>query len=154
MGFAIPINVAKNLLPRLQKAGGGIVAAPQLGVVPGLIAATQRGPVAVGLSALTPQARHAWKLPDSGLLVGTVKPGLPAARAGLRGGNQVQQFRGGGITLGGDVITAAGGRPVDGLEDIQAVLIDRKVGDTVTLRVVNAGKARELKVKLDESSFK
>ncbi|WP_291423706.1 trypsin-like peptidase domain-containing protein [Deinococcus sp.] len=155
VSFAIPVNVAKNLLPRLQKATGGMVLAPRLGIAAGLLAATQQGnAVPVGLSALTPEARRAWNLPDAGLLVGGVSAGLPAARSGLRGGQQVQQFRGGQITLGGDVITAVNGRPVDGLEDIQAVLIDRAVGDTVTLRLVRAGQARDVKVRLDESAFR
>lgn len=154
VGFAIPINVAKNLLPRLQKAGGGMVSAPQLGIDAGLVAQTRQGVMPVGVSALSAAARQQWQLPDAGIVVGTVTPGLPAARAGLRGGTQTQQFRGGLIRLGGDVIVGVNDKPVDGIEDLQAVLIDKNQGDSVTLKVWNAGKTRDVKVTLDASAFK
>ena len=53
----------------------------------------------------------------------------------------------------GDVIVAVNGQPVDALEDLQAALIDRQEGDTVTLKVVRGGEEREVKVTLDASSF-
>lgn len=154
VGFAIPVNVAKNLLPRLQAAQGRMISAPQLGIVPGLFAQTQRGGTPVGVSALSAAARQQWQLPENGILVGAVTPGLPAAKAGLRGGTQERQFRGGQVTLGGDVIVAVNGKAVDGLEDLQAVLIDRKQGDSVTLKVWNAGKTRDVKVTLDATAFR
>lgn len=154
VGFAIPVNVAKNLLPRLQAAQGRMISAPQLGIVPGLFAQTQRGGMPVGVSALSAAARQQWQLPENGILVGAVTPGLPAAKAGLRGGTQERQFRGGQVTLGGDVIVAVNGKAVDGLEDLQAVLIDRKQGDSVTLKVWNAGKTRDVKVTLDATAFR
>ena len=154
VGFAIPVNVAKNLLPRLQAAQGRMISAPQLGIVPGLFAQTQRGGMPVGISALSAAARQQWQLPENGILVGAVTPGLPAAKAGLRGGTQERQFRGGQVTLGGDVIVAVNGRGVDGIEDLQAVLIDRKQGDSVTLKVWNAGKTRDVKVTLDATAFR
>lgn len=154
VGFAIPVNVAKNLLPRLQAAQGRMISAPQLGIVPGLFAQTQRGGMPVGVSALSAAARQQWQLPENGILVGAVTPGLPAAKAGLRGGTQERQFRGGQVTLGGDVIVAVNGKAVDGLEDLQAVLIDRKQGDSVTLKVWNAGKTRDVKVALDATAFR
>lgn len=154
VGFAIPVNVAKNLLPRLQAAQGRMISAPQLGIVPGLLAQTQRGGMPVGVSALSAAARQQWQLPENGVLVGAVTPGLPAAKAGLRGGTQERQFRGGQVTLGGDVIVAVNGRGVDGIEDLQAVLIDRKQGDSVTLKVWNAGKTRDVKVTLDATAFR
>lgn len=153
IGFAIPINVAKNLLPRLQQAAGGVVLAPRLGIEAGLWAGRQGGALPVGLSALTSEARQAWSLPDTGLLVAKVSPQMPAAKAGVRGGNQTEQFRGGEITLGGDVITAVDSKPIDGIEDLQAALIDKKAGDSVTLSVVRGGKTQEIKVPLDASAF-
>lgn len=158
VGFAIPINAAKNLLPRLQAAGGGVVYAPKLtGVTPGLVVQQRTAGgarnVAVGLSMLSSEGKNTLNLPESGLVVGEVAPGTPAYAAGLRGGSDTQAFRGGIIRLGGDVIVAADGLPVDGLEDLQAALIDKKEGDTVTLKVVSEGKTREVKVTLDAAAF-
>ncbi|THF85326.1 PDZ domain-containing protein [Deinococcus sp. KSM4-11] len=154
VGFAIPINAAKNLLPRLQAAKGGMITAPRIGLGAGLLVQGQGQTIPVGLSALSPQGKAQLKLPESGLVIGDVTPGSPAARAGLKGGTTTQQFRGGQIALGGDVITAVDGSPVDGVEDLQAALIDKKQGDTVTLKVWRAGKTRDVKVTLDATSFK
>ncbi|WP_425147200.1 S1C family serine protease [Deinococcus sp.] len=158
VGFAIPINAAKNLLPRLQKAGGKAVYAPRLGIAAGLLAlrTTQNGqqqPVPLGLGALTGAAKTELKLPAQGLVVGSVSAKSPAARAGITGGSQVRQFQGGQITLGGDIITTVGGQPVDSLEDLQAGLIDKKVGDKVSLTLVKGGKSRSVQVTLDAAAF-
>ena len=153
VGFAIPINAAKNLLPRLQNAGGDVVLAPQLGVTAGLLIQTGQGEVPVGLSVLSSTGKQDLGLPERGLVLGEVSPGSPAARAGLRGGEKAQAFRGGRIALGGDVIVAADGKPVDGLEDLQAVLINKKQGDTVTVDTMRGGQKRQVTVTLDASSF-
>ncbi|AWT34978.1 serine protease [Deinococcus arenae] len=153
VGFAIPIDTAKNLLPRLQAAQGGTVNAPDIGIRGGLAVQTRQGPLPVGLSVLSSAGKRQLGLPDQGLVVGQVLPGTPAARAGVRAGTERQQFRGGLILLGGDVITRADGEPVDALEDLQAALIDKKEGDTVTLTVVRGEATREVRLTLDASSF-
>jgi S1-C subfamily serine protease len=157
VGFAIPINTAKNLLVRLQNAGGQTVLAPRIGIVPGLLAAqnTQAGvqAVPIGLSALTDAAKKQLSLPMQGLVIDVVSKGSPAAKAGLVGSSSKRSFQGGQIALGGDVVTAVNGQPVDTLEDLQAALIDRKVGDTVTMTVVRGGKSRQVKVTLDKAAF-
>ena len=157
VGFAIPINTAKNLLGRLQSAGGKAIYAPRIGVSSGLLALqnTPAGPqaVALGLSALSSSARAQFSLPPRGLLIDKVSPNTPAARAGVVGGSSTREFQGGRITLGGDVVTAVNGQPVDSLEDLQAGLIDRKVGDSVTLTLVRGGKTRQAKLTLDAAAF-
>ncbi|WP_103127455.1 S1C family serine protease [Deinococcus aerius] len=152
VGFAIPINSAKSLLPRLQQANGGVVGPPRLGITAGLVVQGPDRPVPVGLSALSSQGKQQLGLPETGLVVGSVQAGSPAAEAGLRGGT-MRAFQGGRVAVGGDVIVAADGEPVDALEDLQAVLIDKKQGDTVNLRVVRGGRARNVTVTLDASSF-
>ena len=158
VGFAIPINTAKNLLSRLQSAGGKAIYAPRIGVTAGLVAIqnTPAGPQPValpGLSALTSSARQQFRLPPRGLLIDKVSPNTPASRAGVVGGVSTREFQGGRITLGGDVVTAVNGQPVDSLEDLQAGLIDRKVGDSVTLTLVRGGKTRQAKLTLDAAAF-
>ncbi|GGL78951.1 serine protease [Deinococcus aerolatus] len=154
VGFAIPINAAKNLLPRLQAAEGQIVTLPRIGVSVGLLVQGPQGqPVPVGLGLLNGQGKQQLNLPDTGLVVGDVQPGTPAATAGLQGGTRTEEFQGGSVSVGGDVIVAIDGKPVDGLEDLQAELINKTQGDTVTLTVVRGGEEREVPVTLDAASF-
>ncbi len=156
VGFAIPINTAKNLLERLKAANGGVVLAPTIGIVAGLLA-SQPTPgglveIPVGTSLLTDEARRQYNMPEKGFLVGSVAPGTPAAQAGLKGG-QVEKFRGGSIAVGGDVIVSADGNAIDSREDLQSAYIAKKPGDTVTLQVENGGKTRTVTVKLNDKSF-
>lgn len=129
VGFAIPINVAKSLLPRLR--AGEDISVPRIGVV------------TLNLQALTPSAREALDLPDRGVLVQSVEPGSPAAQAGLRGGQRTQQFPDGTIRLGGDVITEIDGEEVESVQDLQSVLIGKEPGDQVTLTVERGGQSVE-----------
>jgi|GEM_PF-452931 len=157
VGFAIPINTAKNLLPRLRAAAGGVVLAPTIGIQSGLLAQQSDGRggvvgVPVEIGQLTDQARVQFKLPPSGLIIGKVTPGSPAAKAGLKAGTP-RQFQGGQIALGGDVIVSADGTPVSNAEDLQGTYIGKKAGDTVKLEVENGGQKRTVNVVLDESSF-
>ncbi|CAM4235555.1 S1C family serine protease [Deinococcus marmoris] len=153
VGFAIPINAAKNLLPRLQAAEGNVITLPQIGITVGLVVQGPQGQVPVGLGLLNGQGKQEQNLPETGLVVGQVQPGTPAAAAGLQGGTRTEEFQGGAVSVGGDVIVAADGKPVDGLEDLQAILINKTEGDTVTLTVVRNGEEREVPVTLDAASF-
>ncbi|MFD1732596.1 S1C family serine protease [Deinococcus malanensis] len=153
-GWALPFRSTR---PEIFCHGcsrqGGVVSAPRLGVSAGLIVQSAQGAVAAGLSALSSSAKQDLDLPETGLVIGEVAPGSPAARAGLRGARQTQAFRGGEIALGSDVIVQADGKVVDALEDLQSALLDKQEGDQVKLQVVRGGERREVKVTLDASAF-
>jgi serine protease Do len=78
IGFAIPINMVKELLPRLLKDGH-----------------IRRSAIGVHVAPLLPEDRERLKLPDeSGALVRVVVPGGPADRAGLRVDDVIVAFEG------------------------------------------------------------
>ncbi|GAA4020917.1 trypsin-like peptidase domain-containing protein [Deinococcus rubellus] len=135
VGFAIPINTAKGLLPRLE--AGTKITTPVLGLH------------YADLSSLDPATVKALKLPTSGALVIGVEPGSPAAQAGLKAGSQQITLQDGTpLTLGGDIITSVNGKKVGQSNSLQSAIFGLSIGDTVKLGVLRGGKALDLSVKL------
>jgi serine protease Do len=78
VGFAIPANLARNIMDRL--ATDGKVA---------------RGYLGVSIQPVTPELAKEFKLPDeSGALVGEVRSDTPAADAGLKEGDVIVELNG------------------------------------------------------------
>ncbi len=121
IGFAVPINTAKEELPELKK--GGTVRTAYLGVV--MIS------VDGSLSSLNLPA-------SSGALVEKVEAGSPAAKAGIRAGNVEAKINGNEVSVGGDVIVAFDGKKVTSTEDLAADVGARKPGETVPIELWRA----------------
>jgi len=134
IGFAIPINTAKNIANDLITSGR--VHRAYLGV--------ETLPVGGWLS-------EALDLPvKEGLLVERVTPGGPAAAAGIHGGDRVAQAGMRKIAIGGDVIVAIDSQKVSSQLDVNLVLNHKRPGDTVTVVVYRGGKKMDIPVKLGE----
>jgi len=131
IGFAVPINTAKQVIPQLEKSGD--VARAYL-----------------GLSTITiDSSLAALNLPvSSGALVQKVTPGSPAAAAGLRAGTITAQVDGGQVTLGGDIVVSVDGKKISTGDDLTTLISAHKVGDTVRVGVLRAGKQIAVPVKL------
>src|SRR6266851_5125035 len=114
VGFAIPINRVKILLPSLEK--GVAIQHPWLGISGQTLTATADQ---LGLSE------------KSGVLVIQVVPGGPSAKAGLQADGQA--------SANDDVITAIDGHPITTIEQLTQYLDTKKVGDHVTLSVTRNG---------------
>ncbi|MDI6600401.1 MAG: trypsin-like peptidase domain-containing protein [Thermoanaerobacteraceae bacterium] len=71
-----------------------------------------------------------------GLYVAQVQPGGPAEAAGI---------------MPGDVITTVDNKKVTKLDELQQIIYQHKVGDTITVTIVRNGKNMNLKVKLASS---
>lgn len=127
IGFAIPINKARQLLPDLQS--GKTVEHTYLGIQGGAItdlATTNKFPV------------------DSGILVVKVVPDGPAAKAGLKGGDQNTSD----IPVGGDIITEVDGKAVKTVPELSSYIDTKAVGDVVTLTVIRDGQTMKIDVTL------
>jgi S1-C subfamily serine protease len=131
IGFAVPINTAKNVIPQLKS--NGRVARAYLGVT-GVTVDKSLDRLNLDVS--------------SGVLVQSVSPGSPAAKAGIRGGDAQASLDGSSVKLGGDVITKIEGRTVQSMDDVVGVINDKKQGDSVTLEVQRDKKRRTVTVTL------
>lgn len=78
IGFAVPINIVKRIIPQLRKKGR-----------------VQRAQLGVSIQAVTPELARSFRLPSPiGALVAEVTPRSPAARAGVRVGDVIVGFNG------------------------------------------------------------
>ncbi len=133
IGFAIPINKAKQIADKLIKEGK--ITYPWIGI---------RG------YAITPDMLDYIKFPvNKGVVIAEVVPGGPADKAGLKGGNRVIYVDSTQIIVGGDIITKIDGKPVESMEELRAEIQKIKVGDTVVLTYIRGGKEYTVKVKLE-----
>jgi 2-alkenal reductase len=73
---------------------------------------------------------------QSGVLVVEVEAGSPADEAGLRGSFRQATINGERILIGGDIITAINGEPVERVQALVEVLRQANPGDTVTLTLL------------------
>jgi serine protease Do len=117
LGFAIPASVAQRVIPGLVKAGGIV-----------------RSYAGIGFRELQDLERFYSLSANTGVLVGNVDVGSPAAKAGLRAG---------------DVVLTLNGRKVDGrfpeqLPPIQQTIASLPVGSTIRLGVKRGDQVVEL----------
>jgi serine protease Do len=101
---------------------------------------------------VTPEIAQAMDLPEDqgGVLVGQVEAGSPADKAGLRGSYKPATINGQSLLVGGDVITALDGQPVNQMEDLQGLIQQAEPGQDVTLTVLRDGRQVEVPVALGE----
>jgi putative serine protease PepD len=134
IGFAIPINTAKNIANDLMTDGR--VHRAYLGV--------ETLPIGGWLS-------EALDLPvKEGLLVERAPKGGPAATAGIQGGNRVAEAGMRRIAIGGDVIVAIDSQKVASQLDVNLALNHKRPGDNITVTVYRGGKKMDIPVKLGE----
>jgi S1-C subfamily serine protease len=133
IGFAVPINTAKRVVPQLKRSG--TVQRAYLGIT--------------GLSIDRSLSRLNLNV-DSGVLVQSVAPGSPAAKAGIKGGDTQANFDGSNIALGGDVLKKIDGRNIKSMDDVIAVVDAKKPGDTVKLEYLRNGKSQTSTLKLTQ----
>jgi serine protease Do len=96
IGFAIPINMAKEVVPQLEQKGH-----------------VTRGWLGVGIQEVTPALAKSFDLKDKkGALVSQVYKGSPAEKAGIEQGDIILQFDGKDITDSKDLPRMVASTPV------------------------------------------
>jgi S1-C subfamily serine protease len=132
IGFAVPIDTAKDLLPRLRK-GEDI----------------ERAYLGVRMATVTGDLADELDLPqDSGALVETVEDGGPAEDAGLR--PTLRDDLSGEITQPGDLIVSLDGDPVTSADDVVDAVAAKKPGDTLELELYRGDEKQTVRVELGE----
>jgi S1-C subfamily serine protease len=129
VGFAIPISIAKRIVPQLIRDGE--IKRPKLGIVP-------RDVESLGNQVQLPVSY--------GVLIWNVQPGSAAANAGLRG---LVQTENGDVELG-DIIVAVDGEKVSNNDELFRILDKHQLGDTVNVEVFRKGRRISVPVRLTE----
>ena len=120
IGFAIPVNLAQNIIAQLKEHGS-----------------VTRGWMGVGIQDLTPELAQYYGLnkDQKGVLVTQVFPGDPAEKAGIK----VK-----------DVIIAVDGKPVGTGRELSSAVAGMAVGKEVPVKILREGKEQTAKVQLAE----
>jgi serine protease Do len=120
IGFAIPINVVKQILAQLKTKG--TVARGYIGVLVNELSPEIAPKLGVSKDLNAPFVTH-------------IYPGEPADKAGLKNY---------------DVITEFNGKPVNSSLDLIKAVTSVQVGDSAPIKVIRNGKTIELKIKVAE----
>jgi S1-C subfamily serine protease len=129
VGFAIPIDTAKDVIPDLQRDGQ-----------------IKRAYLGVSSAEVDSDIARELKLPaERGALVQTVEQGGPAGEAGLRGG-RARTAR--GLLSGGDLIVKVGDREIADPNDLSAAIGALDPGDQVRVEFFRGDERRTATIKL------
>jgi S1-C subfamily serine protease len=135
IGFAIPIDTAKAVVGDIKRYGH--VRRPSLGIT--------------DLSIGPDLAQQMGLAADYGVLIQQVYPGGAAARAGLRGGNQIAYMGNWQLYLGGDLIVGLDNQRIANTQDIADFMNRHQVGDSVIVTYYRGRHKATVKLTLQEA---
>jgi len=134
IGFAIPVNAAKRVVPEL--IAKGYVTYPYIGAT---------------IQSLIPEMAKYLKLKiERGAMISELVKGGPADKAGLKGGNQKIQVGNMIVMVGGDIVVKADQKDVKTNDELIHYIREKKPGDTVLLKVFRKDNFIDIKVTLGE----
>lgn len=123
VGFAIPSNIVRRVAPSLVEFGE--YTWPWLGVTG---------------NSVNLAVQQANELPSqNGAYIHTVVTGGPAVQAGLRGSTGETVVNGVSVPVGGDVVIAANGQPINDFTDLLVLTSNSAPGDQLDLTIVRDG---------------
>jgi S1-C subfamily serine protease len=116
IGFAVPVDTLKEVIPRLRREG-----------------AIERAYLGVDTLTVDPSLESLDLPVSDGALVQTVTPGSPADRAGLRPSRRSAVVGGERVLFGGDIIRAIDGKRVRSNDDLAQQVGAKRPGDRVRI---------------------
>ena len=134
VGFAVPINAAKRVIPVVINEG-----------------AYKYAWLGISGSTLSPDVAELMDLPEhtNGILVIAASEDGPAQQADLRGSDRTVESEGIEYPVGGDVIVSINDFPTNEMDELISYLIDKtRPGDEVALEVIRDGERQSIKVNL------
>lgn len=136
VGFAVPVDTLKRILPDLLTLGR--YRHPWLGIRYAY--------------NVTPGLAEVLKLPvQEGLLLVQLYDGSPLREAGVRGAQRQEIIGSQRVYTGGDLLIAVNGQSVSSIAELETLLeSNHRVGDVVTLSIIRDGRALDLKATLTE----
>lgn len=135
IGFAVPVDIAKKIIPEIISKG--YVSRPWLGIV--AVPLDQRIARTLDLSV------------NEGLIITGVSRGSGAATAGFRSAVVREDFWGNQVLQQlGDIVISIDGKKTASTEDLQNALQDKKPGQSVEVEVVRGGSRTTVPVRLSE----
>jgi len=134
IGFAIPVNTAKRVVPELLSKG--YVTYSWIGA---------------NLLPLIPEIAKYLKVSvERGAMITEVVKGGPAEKAGLKGGNRRVQVGNMIVIVGGDIVVKADQHDVKTNDELVRYIREKKPGETILLKVLRKERFEEIKVTLGE----
>jgi len=134
IGFAIPVNMARRIVPEL--IAKGYVIYPYFGAT---------------IMPLFPEvAKHLKLKVEKGAMIAEVVKGGPADKAGLKGGSQRVQVGNMIVIAGGDIVVKVDQHEVKTNDELIRYIREKKPGDTIVLQVYRKGDFVDVKVVLGE----
>ncbi len=140
IGFAVPVNTVRRVVPELIAHGRY----PHPWLAASLLSLTPRWVEILQQAGMQVPVTH-------GTLVVEIFRGGAAERAGVRGGDQLVRVGRQVLPVGGDIITAVNGQPIEDSRELTIYLETKtRVGDTAELTVIRDGREQRVPVQLDE----
>jgi S1-C subfamily serine protease len=129
VGFAIPVSIAKRVVPQLIQFGE-----------------VRRAKLGIGSRNVSDLIKQNIKLPiNEGLLVINVAQGSAAEKAGLRGVSQDNRT---GEIIFGDTILSIDGDKINDQDALYRSLDKKQIGDTIQVEIFRDNKKQTIPVKL------
>lgn len=134
VGFAVPVDAVKRVVPSLIEIGR--YRDPWLGIT--------------GTSVTPIMAEDLDLDAERGVLVQSVVAGGPATIAGIQGGERQVSYEGGILAADGDIIIAIDGFDISSMDDLIVYLASTSVDQEIELTILRGGMQLPLNLILEE----